>query len=231
MQSETDKDEMVSTRNEAETGDGLPMAAPVTAEEAVTASLRRAIREGVLEPGRRLTQSEIASQLGVSRIPLRDALRRLEVESLVQIDGHKGARVTVLSPSDVAQIYEMRILLEAVCMEHAVNNMSEETAARLAMAAVASDDDSLTAAEAFNRRRAFYGDLYENAGRPRMRRTIMQLRDNVDRYHVLSDREHAHHAHRELADAIAARDGARAAKALVEHISESRDDLIAELGG
>ena len=222
---------MVQSGSEAGNGEGLQMAAPVTAEEAVTASLRRAIREGVLEPGRRLTQSEIAAQLGVSRIPLRDALRRLEVESLVQIDGHKGARVTVLTPKDVADIYEMRIVLEAICMEHAVNNMSAEAAARLAEAAMASDDDSLTAAEAFNRRRAFYGELYEHADRPRMRRTIMQLRDNVDRYHLLSDREHAHHAHRELADAIAANDGERAAKVLVAHISESRDDLIAELAG
>jgi len=209
--------------------EGLQMAAPVTAEEAVTASLRRAIREGVLEPGRRLTQSEIAAQLGVSRIPLRDALRRLEVESLVRIDGHRGARVTELTPKDVLDIYEMRILLEGICMEHAVANLSEEAAQRLSAAAMGSEDDSLSAADAFNRRRAFYGELYEHADRPRMRRTIMQLRDNVDRYHLLSDRDHAHHAHRELADAIAARDGARAAKVLVEHISEARDDLIAEL--
>ena len=208
---------------------GLEMAATVTAEEAVTAALRRAIREGVLEPGQRLTQSEIAAQLGVSRIPLRDALRRLEVESLVQIDGHKGARVTMLAPKDVAEIYEMRILLEAICMELAVDNLTPDAAERLAAAASDSDDDSLSAAEAFNRRRAFYGDLYEHADRPRMHRTIMQLRDNVDRYHLLGDRDHAHHAHKELADAIAARDGARAAQVLVEHISESRDDLIAEL--
>jgi len=209
----------------------LNMAAPVTAEEAVTDSLRRAIREGVLVPGQRLTQSEIAGQLGVSRIPLRDALRRLEVESLVQIDGHKGARVTVLTPDDVAEIYEMRIALEAKCMAYAVTNLSEESAQRLSAAAVGSEDDMLSPADAFNRRRSFYGDLYLEANRPRMRRTIMQLRDNVDRYHLLSDREHAHHAHKELAEAIADRDGDRAAAVLVEHIAEARDDLIAELGG
>ncbi len=59
----------------------------------------------------------------------------------------------------------------------------------------------------------------------------MQLRDNVDRYHLLSDREHAHHAHKELADAIVERDPERAAEVLVQHIAESRDDLIAELDG
>jgi len=208
---------------------GLEMTAPVTAEEAVTAALRRAIREGVLIPGQRLTQSEIAGQLGVSRIPLRDALRRLEVESLVKIDGHKGARVTVLTADDVAEIYEMRIILEGKCMQYAVEKMTDEHAKRLSAAATASQDDTVTPAESFNRRRQFYSELYSHAGRPRMRRTIMQLRDNVDRYHLLSDRDHAHHAHKELADAIASRDGKRAAAVLVEHISESRDDLMGEL--
>lgn len=207
----------------------LKMASPVTAEEAVTRALRRAIREGILAPGQRLTQSEIASQLGVSRIPLRDALRRLEVESLVQIDGHKGARVTVLTAADVAEIYEMRIALEAKCMAYAVANMTAESAQELAVSATASEDDLMTPAESFNRRRQFYSDLYSQAGRPRMCRMIMQLRDNVDRYHLLSDRDHAHHAHKKLADAIATRDSQWAVKVLVEHLSDSRDDLMSEL--
>lgn len=213
----------------SESGSGLKMTAPLTAEEAVTDSLRRAIREGVLVPGQRLTQSDIAGQLGVSRIPLRDALRRLEVESLVEIDGHKGARVTALTASDVSEIYEMRLMLESACIAHAVSSLTSETAGRLAGAAMSSEDDTLSAAEAFNRRREFYAELYGHAGRPRMARTIMQLRDNVDRYHLLANREHAHHAHKELADAIGERDPERAAAVLVEHISESRDDLITQL--
>ena len=93
----------LGAKNKGEPSDlnlSLDMASPVTAEEAVPTELRRAIREGLLVPGQRLTQSEIAGQLGVSRIPLRDALRRLEVESLVKIEGHKGARVTELTADD-----------------------------------------------------------------------------------------------------------------------------------
>ena len=209
--------------------DQLKVETPVTAEEAVTATLRRAIREGVLVPGQRLAQSEMASRLGVSRIPLRDALRRLEVEALVEIDGHRGARVTELTPKDIAELYEMRIALEGSCMRYAVDNLTDDAAQSLAVAATASEDDELTASEAFNRRREFYSELYEHADRPRMRRVIMQLRDNVDRYHLLSDRAHAHLAHKQLAEAIADRDGARAAKTLVAHISEARDDLIKDL--
>ena len=207
----------------------LEMAAPLTAEEAVTTALRNAIREGVLVPGQRLTQADIAEQLGVSRIPLRDAFRRLEVESLVVIDGHKGARVASLSTDDVAEIYEMRIMLEAKCMSYAVQNLSELDAIRLSGLANASEDDNLIPAESFRRRREFYSDLYGYAGRPRTRRVIMQLRDNVDRYHLLSDRSHAHHAHKELSTAIAERDPDRASAVLVEHISDARDDLIFKL--
>ncbi len=210
-------------------GSQLEKAIPVTAEAAVTAELRRAIREGILVPGERLTQIEIANQLGVSRIPLRDALRRLEAESLVEIDGHRGARVTALGPDDIAEIYEMRIVLEAICIRHAVSNLSEDDAAELAEAATASDDGELTPADAFNLRRDFYEHLYAHADRPRLRRVIMQLRDNVDRYHLLGDREHAHVAHQELSTAILERDPERASAILVEHISESRDDLIHDM--
>ena len=207
----------------------LERALRVTAEEAVTASLRRAIREGVLVPGERLTQSEIASQLGVSRIPLRDALRRLEAESLVEIDGHKGARVTALTVDDIAELYEMRIVLEGLCMKYAVDNLSVSTAESLALLATASEDDNLEPRAAFNRRREFYDELYRHADRPRMHRTIMQLRDNVDRYHLLRNRDHAHLAHKELSEAIADCDGVRASVVLIDHISEARDDLMAEL--
>ena len=221
----------LGSAEKSESGDSDPSVGTVvrvTAEEAVTNELRRAIREGLLVPGQRLTQSEIARQLGVSRIPLRDALRRLEVESLVKIEGHKGARVTELTADAVAEIYEMRILLEERCMTYSVKNLTEDAAQRLSVEAAAMHD-ALTPAEAFNQRRSFYSDLYQYANRPRMRRLIMQLRDNVDRYHLLGDREHADHAHNDLAKAIANRNPQRAAAVLVEHISESRDDLIEEL--
>ena len=207
----------------------LELAQIVTAEEAVTSALRGAIRDGTLTPGQRLTQAEIAGQLGVSRIPLRDALRRLEVESLVEIDGHRGARVTVLTAADVAEIYEMRIFLEGRCMAYAVENLDADTARDLAAAGVAAESDLLAPKDMFQKRREFYSSLYRHADRPRMHRMIMQLRDNVDRYLLLSNRSHAHLAHKELAGAIADRDPARAAAALVRHITESRDDLIAEL--
>src|SRR5713226_9598152 len=80
-------------------------------EEVVTTALRDAILSGELRPGERLLQEPLAEQLRVSRIPLRDALRRLEAEGLVRIGPRRGAEVASLTPADVREIYGIRIAL------------------------------------------------------------------------------------------------------------------------
>ena len=89
-------------------------------EEVVTNALREAILSGELRPGDRLLQEQLAEQLRVSRIPLRDALRRLEAEGLVRIGPRRGAEVTSLTPSDVKEIYDLRIKLETELLEAAI---------------------------------------------------------------------------------------------------------------
>src|SRR5258708_11137368 len=89
-------------------------------EEVVTTALRDAILSGELRPGERLLQEQLADQLRVSRIPLRDALRRLEAEGLVRIGPRRGAEVASLTPPDVLEIYEVRIALEPDLMRRAV---------------------------------------------------------------------------------------------------------------
>src|SRR5258708_12520867 len=78
-------------------------------EEVVTTALRDAILSGELRPGERLLQEQLADQLRVSRIPLRDALRRLEAEGLVRIGPRRRPEVPSLTPPDVLQTYEGRI--------------------------------------------------------------------------------------------------------------------------
>ena len=86
------------TKKESRSDAGvLHMEPPASISEAVTDTLRSAILDGRLMPGERLPQAQIAEQLGVSRIPLRDALRRLEVEGLIVMDDRRGARVAEIS--------------------------------------------------------------------------------------------------------------------------------------
>ena len=207
----------------------LAMDPPRSAEEAVTEALRQAITEGVLVPGQRLAQADLAAQLGVSRIPLRDALRRLEAEALVHIDGRRGARVAELSPADIEEIYEMRIELEGRCVRLAVANLSQEEAERVVALGEMMETKATNPSEALAARRAFYSELYEYANRPRMHRVIFQLRDNVARYHLLTNRELSRKAHSDLRDAIIQRNPSRARAVLKKHLEGARDDLLARL--
>lgn len=202
---------------------------PLSAEEAVTAALRDAILSGTLGPGHRLAQAELAEQLGVSRIPLRDALRRLEEEALVRIDGRRGAWVTALTMRDVAEIYELRIMLEARCVRYAVENLSDEEARRLLELSKAMDTAERDAVEGRATRRKFYDELYSHANRPRMRRLILQLRDNVGRYHLIQDANHSHEGHSALRQCLMTGDADGAVVAVTAHLEEARDDLLATM--
>lgn len=197
-----------------------------SAEETATAALRVAILRGILPPGERLRQEDLAGQLGVSRIPLRDAFRRLEAEGLVRIDGRRGARVASLTADDVAEIYELRLMLEVHCIRLAIRNLTDQDAARLLemsehMDRVATRDD-----EGRLSRRAFYAELYRHSGRPRMADLILRLRDDVHRYHILKNSGESLSAHAQLRDAISTRDGERAARIMRQHLRMARDDLV-----
>lgn len=203
---------------------------PLSAEEAVTAALRDAILSGRLKPDERLAQAELARQLGVSRIPLRDALRRLAEEGLVKIDGRRGAWVTSLTNRDIAEIYELRIMLEGRCIRYAVRNLTDveerEVLLELSKRMDSSDRDAVRGRAT---RRRFYEVLYSYAGRPRTHRLIMQLRDNVERYHLLQDTGLSHAAHSAVRRCIRGGDAEGAAIAVTAHLEEARDDLLATM--
>lgn len=88
--------------------------------------LRKAILNGDFKPGERLKQSELAEQLGVSRMPVREALRKLESEGLVILEPHKGAIVKSIQIEDVREIYELRAKLESMAIEQSMAYFDEE---------------------------------------------------------------------------------------------------------
>lgn len=205
------------------------MISPRSVEESVTEALRNAILRGELEPGRRLAQVELSEELGVSRIPLRDALRRLEAEGLVEIDGRRGARVSSLTHTDVAEIYEMRILLESECARRAVAALTDEDAAALIELSEEMDRTAVDPHEGAQARKNFYSEFYARADRPRMRATVLQLRALVHRYHLLTDSDDHPHGHEELRECIRERDAERAFEVTRRHLETARDDLVQSL--
>ena len=201
----------------------------MSAEDAATISIRNAILSGSLVPGQRLAQAEMATQLGVSRIPLRDALRRLDGD-LVTIDGRRGCWVSSLDANEIAEIYEIRIALESRCVRLAVANLTEDDARYLCGLAEDMDLQHPEVLSGYETRRTFYAELYSYAGRPRMTKLILQLRDNVGRYHVLQNVQHSVDAHGELRRQIMERDPEGAAEVVLAHLVEARDDLLATMG-
>src|SRR5579859_329412 len=104
--------------------------------------LREAILGGVLEPGKHLRQDSLAETLGISRIPIRSALFQLEADGLIQFRPHKGAVVSILSPDQIREIYEIRILLESYALRRAIETMTPDRLERLKQLAAQLDDEN-----------------------------------------------------------------------------------------
>ncbi len=99
----------------------------VSAESAASSRIAQALRDDILsgsiEPGQRLRQEDIAERLGGSRLPVREALRILAAEGLVQIEPNKGARVPLLDPNEVVTLYRMRERLEPLALAESMANL------------------------------------------------------------------------------------------------------------
>lgn len=94
---------------------------------AVTKSLREAILKGKFRPGERLTESHLAEIFQVSRNPIREALRALQVEGLVEVNPRKGARVRLVSDAEAQEVIELRAELEGINARNAARRCDEET--------------------------------------------------------------------------------------------------------
>jgi DNA-binding GntR family transcriptional regulator len=107
--------------------------------EAARSAIRQAILRGDLKPGQRLVESDIAEQMGISRAPVREALRQLETEGLVVSEPHRGAFVAELSAADMWEIYTLRAAIERLAVRIVTEKASAETLAQLQQAVAKMD--------------------------------------------------------------------------------------------
>jgi DNA-binding GntR family transcriptional regulator len=188
----------------------------VTAQELVLESVRKAILTGVLAPGARLRQEELADVFGTSRIPVREALRALEYEGLVSSEPHRGFTVTALDADDVEEVYDLRILLEGQAIRLALPLLTDEDLEDLeglfrAMQGATKPDEQLAARE------RFYLRLYSVTGRPRLVGLIMRLRQEVARVLRWATIQHSDTIHEQFFEAVRTGDADRAAAQLSGH--------------
>jgi DNA-binding GntR family transcriptional regulator len=205
------------------------------ASAAATELIRGAIVDGRLAPGERLKEEELARELGISRTPIREALLMLQAEGLVDAMPNRGATVRAHSAEDLDDLYQLRALLEGFAARRAASRLSEQDVAEL----WASCDrfDGLGAddvREIVKENLHFHHTILTGAG---SRRLVQMARKTIELplvyksyiwYSPDQQRISAHY-HRQIARALAARDGERAEMIMKEHIFEARDHLVAHV--
>jgi DNA-binding GntR family transcriptional regulator len=161
-----------------------PERAQVTATEYALAQLRPLLIRGALAPGTRIDQAELAKRFGVSIVPIREALARLQSVGLVEIVPHRGVFVAQVNASELVDIYTVREVLEEQAARIAAPRLTEadvaaltKIAAAMGAAAKSKDDDRLLA---YNRELHF--TIYRAAGRRQMLQIIERMWDLSARY-------------------------------------------------
>lgn len=206
-----------------------------TASEVITTHLRDAIVAGDIAEGEPIRQDDVAQLFNVSKIPVREALKRLEAEGLVLFQRNKGAVVTRISEPELAQMFEVRILLENKVLRLAIPNMTEETfarAERICEEFVGEENVGRWAELNWK----LHACLYESAQRPFLVSLIRSIHDKLERYlrmqmSLSEGKDRADHEHRAIIDACRSRDTEHAVALLEEHITGVCSSLFAHLPG
>lgn len=196
----------------------------------VARGLRDRLRTGALPPGSLLSQSDIAAEYGVSRIPVRDALHVLAAEGLVELRV-SGAVVTGLSIQELQELYEMREAIEPVVTAIAVPNVGRAETTQMAALLEGMETGGTPPAEWLEANARFHALIYARADRPRMVELTEQLRRLTDRYvylhlEVIGDVEHLHEEHRQILAAVQRGDARQVADLTRLHLETSHDFIL-----
>lgn len=188
-------------------------------------TLRQAILKGELEPGERLMEMQLAEQLGVSRTPIREAIRKLELEGLVLMIPRRGAIVAKITEKDLKDVLEVRASLERLSTQLACERMLEETVDELRAAqeafkaALKGDDITLQAQKDVE----FHDVIYKSTNNLRLIQMLNNLREQMYRYRLEYLKDGTSHQrlveeHEAIIEALCRRDKEEATNIMVGHV-------------
>jgi DNA-binding GntR family transcriptional regulator len=216
-----------------------PAAATIAGAAHAYQHLRAAMVENRYPPGHRLVEQQLAAELGLSRTPVREALRMLEAEGLVVSERNRGAMVRPLSPTEVADLYGLRIRLESYAVELATERATETELGALVDAADgfrdavrAGDAGSVEGVRRVHEANRVFHDGILGAARHRrltgiLARTVdIPLVFQAFRSFGPAELERSDTFHHLIADAVCRRDPQRAAALMAEHIAQGRDAVL-----
>ena len=214
-------------------------AVPVaTVTDTVLGELRQAILTGAVPAGTLLRQEDVARRFGVSRPPVREALRQLEVEGLAEYRPRRGYAVASLDPSDIEEIFEIRMLLEERAAFLAAQRRTERDIEELRVLLLEMEDIGTGPGYDLERfmaaNRAFHERILETSGRRRLCRLMLGLRDNVERYvragaSMIGSLERVRREHRQIFEAFRRGDAERTAALCAAHVRSTGERLLRAL--
>ena len=199
----------------------------------IAEALSDEILHGNLNPAEKLNQNKLAEQFGVSKIPVREALHRLEADGLITFQANGSATVSTLSLEEAEQIYLMRIALECLLLRHAVPHLRpvDLVKAENAMRLIDHEED------AYNWMRLnwdFHMALYEPADLPYVVQNLEKLYINSTRYFVLNKlfdyQKRSQDEHLSILEACKGGDVDEASQLLEDHLVASKETLLKSLG-
>lgn len=196
-------------------------------------TLRDAIINGDIEPGERLIEISLADTLGVSRTPVREAIRELETEGLVVMTPRKGAEVAKISNKDLTDVLEVRRVLEVLAVELACEKITPEQLARLEENL--NDFDACvgkgSASDLSSLDENFHEIIYNATDNKRLVQILSNLRKQMYRYRfvyikTLSHRKTLHSEHLEIFNALKEKDKAKSVAAILKHIDNQKKAIM-----
>ncbi len=200
--------------------------------DVVFQTLRAAILKGDLQPGERLMELQLAAQLGVSRTPIREAIRMLEQEGLAIMIPRKGAEVARMTEKDVDDVLQIRCALEELAVRRSCENMTVDdmrqllTAKDQFCASLTTDDiPSIAAAD-----EQFHDIFYRASENPKLQAMLGNLREQMYRYRVeyLKDTSvypRLMKEHDQLVAAVRAKDAEAAAEIIRQHLQNQTEGV------
>lgn len=204
--------------------------------DVVFKTLRQAILTGELKPGERLMEIHLANKLGVSRTPIREAIRQLELEGLVIMVPRKGAQVASITKKSMSDVLEVRLALEKLAVELASKRINFEQKEELKNAMLlfeqkVSEGDVSEIAKADV---AFHDKIFESTGNMRLGQIVNNLAEQMYRYRFEYIKEEGAHKrlveeHRAIFEAIASGDVLVATDAISLHIRNQEESILRQI--
>ena len=206
--------------------------------DVVFETLRDAIITQVLKPGERLMEIQLADEMGVSRTPVREAIRKLELEGLVIMVPRKGAYVAGVSMKDIHEVYEVRAALEMLAVSLAAERITDEEldalerqVLRESEAEASEDIDENTLDNIVYIDTTFHDIIYQAANNQRLVQFLNILQEQLQRFRAASlsrpgRSKTALEEHKQIIEALSERNGELAAKLAKEHIDNAESAMI-----